>query len=423
MATTIRPILAVILAGAAVAATALELWTDETGDRYVNLSTTVKGTSLSAWNPDEPLLYGDDRTETGLFRLRLGVETRFSERVNAELAYEHRMQWTSTDAGAGRGIGAIPTLGEAPYRVTQLDWQVTEDGNRFFWRHEIDRALVAIHPGWGEITLGRQAIGLGRGVMFGAVDVFAPFSPTEVDREWRRGVDGLRVEYHTSPTSSVEFLSAFGESWDESAMLARVRGYIGDFDGSLIIGKRADDFMAGGVLSAILGDAEGHIELALFNTPESQADGGLFGKDDLVLKAVLGGSYTFSIGNGLTLVGEYHYSGFGAEDTDDLAKLASNADFQKRYLRGDMQILGRHAIGLQGSYPVNEVWTASLLALQNPSDGSGLISPGLRWDASKNLTLLMNAFFPWGEGAQWNRVASEYGSSPTSIYLQANWYF
>jgi hypothetical protein len=52
-------------------------------------------------------------------------------------------------------------------------------------RHEIDRANAQVHLRRADLTIGRQAIGWGRGVMFTSVDLFAPFSPLEVDREWR----------------------------------------------------------------------------------------------------------------------------------------------------------------------------------------------------------------------------------------------
>ena len=66
-------------------------------------------------------------------------------------------------------------------------------GQTFTYRHALNRAFFAWRLGSGEVQLGRQAIGWGRGVLFGAVDIFAPFNPLEIDREWRRGVDALRA--------------------------------------------------------------------------------------------------------------------------------------------------------------------------------------------------------------------------------------
>lgn len=382
----------------------------------------MKVTSLFSYAPDDPILYPSRRSAVGLARVRLGLDVRFSELAAAQLAYEHRMQLSSGSGGLSASAGVLPSFAAAPYLLAQLDWQLTAD-DRFSYRHEIDRAFVALRPKWGEVTIGRQAIGLGRGVLFSAVDVFSPFSPAEVDREWRRGVDALRIEYRTSDTTSIELLGAFGRSWDDSAVLFRARGYIGDVDGEFILGKRAEDTMIAGTMSGIVGDAEVHAELALFDTPERQPDGGLFGEDDLVLKAVIGSSYTFNVGNGLTVLGEYHYSGFGVKDIEDALKRVADPAFQERYLRGDAQILGRHALGLQSTYPINESWATALLVLVSPADGSGLIAPSLAWDFSQNASARLSAFLPWGPDPHRGTLESEYGASPASLFLQVSMYF
>ncbi|MCH7862042.1 MAG: hypothetical protein IH998_10200 [Proteobacteria bacterium] len=280
-----------------------------------------------------------------------------------------------------------------------------------------------MHPAWGEIIIGRQAIGLGRGVLFGAVDMFSTFGTVEVDREWRRGIDALRFEYRLSDTSSVELIAVFGRSRDDSALLGRLRGFIGNIDAELIIGKRARDNVFAGILSGNLGDAEVHLELAVFNTPESQPDGGIFGKDDLVGKAVFGGSYTFDVGRGLTVFAEYHYSGFGVKDLSDaLARLLDRA-FQERLLRGDMQILGRHALAIQLSYQLTDTLSTGFMVLESPTDGSGLASTSLIWSHAENATLSTSLLLPWGASPRRGRLESEYGASPISLFAQWTLYF
>jgi hypothetical protein len=403
-------------------ASAFELWAGEEGEPSLSLDTTLKLSAVGSHSPNDRLLFPDEWTATGLFRARFGFNLHVNDRVNAELAYEHRASLISGSGGTGGG-GALPSLAKAQYRLTQLDWKIAEDGDTFAYRHEIDRLLVAFHPDWGEVTIGRQAIGLGRGVLFSAVDIFAPFSTIEVDREWRRGIDAVRVEYRTSATGSVELLGAFGESWEDSALLLRARGYIGNIDGEVLFGKRGEDLMLAGVMSGTVRDAEVHAELAFFDTPESQPAGGLFGSDHLVVKAVIGSSYTFDVGNGLTLLGEYHYSGFGDTKAADTMKLFVNPSFQERYLRGDSQILGRHAIGAQLVYPFNDAWGGGLLVLQSPTDGSGLIAPSVNWSMSDHTSVVMSAFVPWGSSPHNGRLGSEYGATPASIFLQVSRYF
>jgi len=414
-------VLLLLLLMARRGALAVELWSDEQGRRG-ELAVAGKTTFLASDTPSDPLLFPEDHSETTLARLRLGLEVTHSDWMDSELAYEQRARWFSGSTGLGAGGSFLPSEAQAPFRLTQLDWEIAADDS-FSYRHEIDRGLVALHPEWGDVTIGRQAIGLGRGVLFGAVDVFNPFSPLEVDREWRRGVDAFRAEYRLSTTSSTECIAAFGETWEQSALLGRVRGYLGDVDGSLIFGKRAEDFMVGSAFSAIVGEAELHGELAVFDTPEAQPDGTLWGGAHLATKAVIGSSYTFDVGDGLTLLGEYHYSDFGVEDAQDTLIRLQDPDFQRRFLRGDTQILGRHAVAAQLSYPFSNTVNGSFLVLTNPTDGSGVVSPSLRWDLDENVTLLGNVFVPWGDEPSAGQFRSEYGATSTSLFLQAAVYY
>ena len=386
--------------------------------------TTVKTSLLRSHAPVDPYLFPDRDGMAGFGRLRLDVPFTLGEATAGELAYEHRVTLSASKTIQGLGGSAQFSGGaDAPYRIAQLDWQVASDGDHYFYRHELDRAYVSRDTSWGRISVGRQAIGLGRGVLFNAVDLFSPFSPVEVDREWRRGVDAIRVEYRTSAVSSLELISVFGERWDDSAIIGRVRGYTGDIDAELLFGKRGRDAMLGGVLSSRVGGGEVHLELAAFRTPEKQASAGVFGDRRLVANAVLGGSYTFNVGKGLTVLGEYHYSGFGVSSMDTAFRRLASESFQQRYYRGDKRILGRQALALQVSYPFHETLAGALLVLQSPVDGSGLLSPSVIWNASDTVAIRATTFLPWGDEPLRGRPRSEYGLSPTSFFLQFAFYF
>src|SRR5690606_37284546 len=125
-----------------------------------------------------------------LFRLRFELNATLTRHLTAQVAYEHRARASS---GAAIGAGVLPPNALAPFRLAPLDWAIVDHGP-YSHRHELDRAFASLHLAFLELTVGRQAIGLGRGVLFSAIDLFAPFSPTEVDREWRRGVDAVHAE-------------------------------------------------------------------------------------------------------------------------------------------------------------------------------------------------------------------------------------
>jgi len=395
------------------------------GEAGPTCDVTIKGTGLWSRTSDDPTSPSADDSATGLLRARLDLHARQDQAWDAHLAYEHRLRAQSNADAATVGSG-LPAASTMPcYRLTPLDWPIVEHDPGSAWRHEIDRALLSLHPAWGEISLGRQAIGLGRGRLFSAVDLFNPFSPAEIDREWRRGVDGARAEYRLADRTSLEALAVLGPSWKESALLGRLRGYLGAVDGELLCGKRGEDLLAAMVTSAAVAGAEVHAEAAVFHVPEGQNPGkGFLGHDQLISKLVLGASHTLAWGNGLTLLAEYHFSGFGfGEMAEVRERLAADESLHARFLRGDSQTLGRHNLGLQASSAINETTSASLLTLISLTDASGLISPTLAWDLRRNLTLLANLAVPWGTGPEGGVLRSEYGATPLTLLLQVNLYF
>jgi hypothetical protein len=225
---------------------------------------------------------------------------------------------------------------------------VVDGAPNYLHRHELDRFNAALHFDFMELTVGRQAIGLGRGVLFSAIDVFAPFSPNEVDREWRRGVDAVHLELRIPDLEvlSGDVFLVLGniESGELSSfsLLGRLRAVVGDVDGELVVGRRGEDGMVGGALSATVGDAELHGELALFGTNGDGVESGFFGTRGVVAKGVVGGSYMIDVLRGIRVVLEYHYSGFGVENVGRDASILFDAAYQLRALSGHSQTLGRH---------------------------------------------------------------------------------
>ena len=404
-------------------AAAVELWSDESGDRSVSLNASLKWTSVLSHADADTVYFPEEWSASSLWRFRAVAEARPAEWLAAQLAYEQSARTVSEGAGSAGGASVLPSEVPAPYRIEQLDDTLVEVGSTFSYRHELDRAFVSASLGRADVTVGRQAIGWGRGLLFGAVDVFAPFSPLESDREWRRGVDALRVRTPLTDLISLDVAAAFGESSDESAYVGRVHGYIGDVDGELFAGSRCRDGFYGASVSLPVFDAELHGEAAVFMSPETLPAGGSFGSDDVALKTVVGGSRTFDWAGGLMLVAEYHYSGFGVSDIEDVSDHFGDAAFIERYARGDSQILGRHACAVQLSYgfasltPFSATWVAS------PVDGSGVIVPSVVWVFSDSVTLSASAYVAYGDAPEGANIMSEYGATPTTGLVQISFYY
>ena len=378
--------------------------------------TSIKATGLLSRAPEDSDLFTDRSSADSLFRLRLEPEVRVGARAVLTVAYEQRLQ-LSSGAGGITTIAILPPQVAAPYRIRALDWTMSESPGTT-WRQEIDRASVQVHFPRADLTVGRQALGWGRGVIFSAVDFFAPFSPLEADREWRRGIDAVRADFKLTDRSSVDVVGAFGSTLNASAFGARFRGYARSLDIEMVGGRRARDLFGGITTSAPIGQAEVHGELALFHLPAPVVPGA----SDIVWKATVGGSYRFPIGSGIVAFAEYHYSGFGAERPELILPLLSTPAYLERYLRGDTQILSRHAVAVTGSYEASPEFTYGGQWLHNPADGSGIVAPTLTYTLNNTVSLFGAAYLPYGAPPQGVSLKSEYGVVSLSALLQLRVY-
>ena len=399
---------------------ARDLWTSpgvgDADESVLKLSSALKITGLGSLPPADPTL-SQGVSSTGLLRLRLEptYQTHFWK---FDAAYDNQLYY-----GSGAGLAAtyaLPTASAIPFRLSQIASTV-QSGN-LSETQQLDRAFASYKTKSFEVTLGRQAIGWGRGTMFSAVDIFAPFSPLQIDEEWRPGVDALNADYKITDTTSIQFVAASGPSWAQSAMGGRLRGYLGPVDAELILAKRAQDTMYGAVSSAAIGGFEVHGELALFQTPGDTPSRGIFGDPSLIPKAVLGVSDNLPLGNGLKLSLEYHYSGFGAATASGLSSLLANSAFRARLIQGDTQILGDQVLGLSASYIFDQKWSAGLTLLQSLMDTSGVLAPSAEWDFSDSASLSGTAFLAYGAPSSGGILQSQYGEIPATVILQLKIY-
>ena len=406
-----------LVALAVIALTATSAAAQEPGadsPSVFTVRTSLKATGLVSRAPDAPDLFAERTTAQSMVRFRVEPEIRASRNTTFNVAYEQRLHYASGPSGLA-AIGILPSEASTPFRVRPLVWRVTDSVKRI-WRHEIDRASGQVQMRRADLTIGRQAIGWGRGVMFTAVDLFAPFSPLEVDREWRSGVDAVRADVELTERSSLDLVAAFGDRLDRSAFAARARGYASIIDVEIVGGRRAEDLFGGVTSSAAVGDAEVHGEAAAFRVPS--------GVDHAVVwKAVVGGSYRFPVGSGILAYAEYHYSGFGAARPEAIRVLLTTPAFLERFVRGDMQILSRHAAGVTGSYEASPELMYSAQWLHNPGDGSGIAAPALTYTFNDAVSLLGSVYIPYGKAPEGGLLRSEYGAAPLSGLLQVRLYF
>lgn len=351
-------------------------------------------------------------------RVRLMISPRLGP-LRTDVAYEQ-----SLDLVSDPGLGLTPSLGRSSAGTAWLPLQWTiEDWDRGSWRHRFDRLLVTVPIGdFAEISAGRQTVSWATTLLFTPADPFAPFDPADPFREYRAGVDALRLQAFTGPFTELDLVLRLSELRDttEVTALGRFSTAVGQWElsgwGGLLYGEGA----AAGAATVTAGGAALRAEAEL-RWP------------DQTLRFSVGVDRSFpAAGRDLYVALEYQRDGYGAADPDGYLDLL----FSDPFTRGELQVVGRDEAALQSSLQVTPLLTADLLAMWNLNDGSLLLAPAASWSLSNEVSLRSGLFLAFGDGARpfpaptgpggtvvQSAPASEYGPVPTSLYVSLTAFF
>jgi len=91
-------------------------------------------------------------------------------------------------------------------RLLNLTSTIHNEDNYYLY-HRLDRFQLTLQPAWGSISIGRQALTWGNGLLFNPMDLFNPFSPTDIDRDYKMGDDMVAAAISTQRFGDLEFLA------------------------------------------------------------------------------------------------------------------------------------------------------------------------------------------------------------------------
>jgi hypothetical protein len=282
---------------------------------------------------------------------------------------------------------------------------------------ELDRLNV----GWDRqelrVLAGRQAITWGVNFFWPALDLFAPFPPERIDREYKPGVDALRLILPVGRLSQVEVVAAVQgrDLQDDGSLAALGRVHLGPADVGIMAGHFHGDTVAGGFVTANVAGTGVRGELAFTDSPrafDAAIDREQFWRASVGIDRQLTPT--------LALMAELAWNGFGAADPGDYPLVAS-AD---RVRRGEVNSLGRYYAGGTLTWQAHPLVVVAGTALINLGDGSALLLPHADWSLSDTLVLVFGAVFGAGagEGAA-GQPRSEYGGAPAVVYGAVKLYF
>ncbi len=358
-------------------------------------------------------LPGAEDTAEDFTRARLMLDGNVGAHLGWTVHYEHSAVINQvSDTTAGFFAGSLST-GKRRASLLPLDWTVKETGS-LFWRHELDRLNFRLSFPSADIVVGRQAISWGVGRFWTPSDIFVAFSPVEIDREFKTGVDAVSMKVPLGSSSQLETVyAAFGEDFRKHSAGARGQTTVGNFDLGMMGAKSFTDFVTGPFFD---GEIRGAGVRGEFTFTHNTA--GTHNKERRTFFRAVG-NVDYHFANSHYTLLEYYYNGFGTENPEEYPTLVNS----KRRARGENFNVGRHYLGSSLGYELHPLVNAGFSGLWNLIDQSFLLGPLLNVSLSNEADLRTGAYFPIGPDLVGRRVKSEFGLYPKVYYLQLRLYF
>lgn len=359
-----------------------------------------------SWLEDDTLYQsvGHDPYYDGQLEWRLkntlNMGSRWSLETHYELValggdfYEDTRKLAQTLPSAVSDLLVPAQVIEDDYRFFDLGRVLTEK-DRYLVYDRLDRLNLTYSADWGTVRLGRQALTWGNGLIFNPMDIFDPFAPTAVQRDYKVGEDmafvqvavgqdGLQVLY--LPRRDPETGNLDDET---SAYAAKYHMVLSELEVDVMAARNFDDPVAGLGASGYWGGAAWRIDALYTHLTGDDSRNGFF-------QVVANMDYAWMWG-GKNVYGlmEFYYNGLGR--TGDYAKALTEQALVERLSRGEMFTLGRYYLAGQLQVELHPLVQLQTTAIVNLSDPSGLLQPQFTWSVAENVQAILGVQWHWGE--------------------------
>ena len=320
------------------------------------------------------------------------------------------------------GVYLLPNDHHRQFNLTKTSHGI----DRTFWYHRLDRAFFDFQGSQTEFRLGRQAVTWGHGFTFHPLDLFNPFSPDNLTREYKRGDDmaltqvdlgdgNLQIVYvpHQNPKTHKREAK-------QDSVGTKLNFSMGGADLDLLLAHHYQDNVIGIGIEAPLGDAAWRWDITQTRLNKKSLNVRRY------FSTVLNVDYSWAwFGKNWYGFLETYYEGLSRNDYQDA--LADNA-LSQRIQRGEMFTLGSWYGSAHISVTLTPLLTTSLTGIMNLKDHSMMWLPQLVYSITNNMQFTTSASISQG------KKQTEYGgytlSNTTTVQQPSNsfsatlaWYF
>jgi len=315
-------------------------------------------------------------------------------------------------------------------RFMDLTHTIKEDDS-YILAQRLDRLNFTFKGDWGFACIGRQAVTWGNGLIFNPMDLFNPFPPADIQRDYKVGDDMALAQVALPYSADLQLLYVVRRDpdtnnveTDQNSLAGLLHFAVGTTEFDMMASRHFDDYVVGLGSSGIWGGAAWRLD-----TTATFLDDGQGHNTRNYLSGVANLDYSW-IWWGKNLYGllEYYYNGLGESDYPGAL---SNPDIANRLTRGELFVLGKHYLSAEIQLELHPLFKIFFTGINNMHDPSGILQPRAVWNMTQNLEMKIGANIFYGDNGD---PGSEFGGfiipgtnissrSPNSAYLWFNYYF
>ncbi|NIO16971.1 MAG: hypothetical protein GTN70_08225, partial [Deltaproteobacteria bacterium] len=261
--------------------------------------------------------------------------------------------------------------------------------------HRLDRLFLGLQPGWGSLRIGRQAVTWGNGLIFNPFDLVNPFSPTDIERDYKVGDDMLNARFPAGSRGELQLLyvqrrdpSTGDPVWPQSSLAGKLHFPRGTTELDLMAAKHYRDTVVGIGSTGYLGDAAWRVDGTWTFLRENR------GNDDyLSLVANVDYSWVWGEKNFYGFL-EIYLNGLGDRR---YAEAVLDPDIRERLERGELFVLGRAYLSGHVMVELHPLFNLFLTVINNLDDPSGIVQPRAVWDLAEDVQVTVGGNVAYGE--------------------------
>ena len=315
--------------------------------------------------------------------------------------------------------GLLNQLSRSSYYF-DLKWEAIEENDYSFFS-EFDRLKLLWTSGDLEVTVGRQRIAWGTGLVWNPTDLFNAANILDFDYPERPGTDAIKLQYYIDELSAIEFALSPGKTKEDVIYAGRYKTNFRNYDFSLLAGWQLNTLRIGGSWAGDIfeGGFRGEI---VYSKPDINI---LLPVDPAMAALILPGnlpklilekpywttalSYDYTFENSLYLHSEWLFNELGATKNSGIRRF-------KTIHTGELSP-ARHSLFFEMAYDITPLLRGDIFFIVNPTDGSWIAAPSLTYSLAMNWEVYLLAFPSKG------KEGSEFGGFPPQYFLKAQYSF